>query len=336
MCIVPRHFEGWALFSGLEKMIKPDVVVFSWVLRYLSLTFQLSWRENTFFQTHFHFFDMPRFCIISLMALCVLWTTPILAGFKTGGEIKYGRMVARDGNRPHRVLLADERRSRKCRKGRCASKFSSHWQVTQAWVVIFLDPSTLTITTTTTTTVHNTENLSSTTLGLSASNIDTTSVAEAIPTVVESSDVLTSSTTTTVIATPSTTSEQQRPTTITLPISVESAQTTTTSVPVSTHSAIALVTGDQAEYLKWHNEVRRVHSAADLTWSDTLAAAAQSWANKCVFEHSGGKVGPYGENLFVGSGTGFAIKDAVTAWTNEACGWLIQMWHPLFWFLNNT
>ena len=71
-------------------------------------------------------------------------------------------------------------------------------------------------------------------------------------------------------------------------------------------------------YLSAHNTVREAHGAADLVWSDTLANAAQSWANGCVFKHSGGSLGPYGENLAAGTGN-FAITDAVTSWTNEAC-----------------
>lgn len=54
---------------------------------------------------------------------------------------------------------------------------------------------------------------------------------------------------------------------------------------------------DIQAYLDGHNNVRAKHGAAALTWSDKLAAAAQKWADHCVFEHSGGSLGPYGENL---------------------------------------
>lgn len=54
---------------------------------------------------------------------------------------------------------------------------------------------------------------------------------------------------------------------------------------------------DIQAYLDAHNTLRAKHGAVALSWSDTLAKAAQTWANNCVFEHSGGKVGPYGENL---------------------------------------
>lgn len=48
-----------------------------------------------------------------------------------------------------------------------------------------------------------------------------------------------------------------------------------------------------------HNSVRATHGAPDFTYNDTLASAADKWAHVCEWEHSGGKVGPYGENLFM-------------------------------------
>ncbi|KAG8699844.1 hypothetical protein FRC08_005074 [Ceratobasidium sp. 394] len=74
---------------------------------------------------------------------------------------------------------------------------------------------------------------------------------------------------------------------------------------------------DIAAYLDPHNAARAAHGAAPLTWSDELAAAAQKWANGCVFEHSGGKLGPYGENLAAGSGD-YSPQSGVKAWVDEA------------------
>jgi uncharacterized protein YkwD len=51
---------------------------------------------------------------------------------------------------------------------------------------------------------------------------------------------------------------------------------------------------DVQVYLQAHNSVRSQHGAADLTWSDNLAAKAQQWANGCQFKHSGGSLGPFG------------------------------------------
>ncbi|KAH7345340.1 CAP domain-containing protein [Rhizoctonia solani] len=70
-------------------------------------------------------------------------------------------------------------------------------------------------------------------------------------------------------------------------------------------------------YLESHNSARAAHGAKPLTWSDELATAAQSWANNCVFEHSGGSLGPYGENLAAGSGD-YSASSGVEAWVNEA------------------
>ncbi|TBU64989.1 PR-1-like protein [Dichomitus squalens] len=70
-------------------------------------------------------------------------------------------------------------------------------------------------------------------------------------------------------------------------------------------------------YLTAHNSIRAQHGAAPLTWSDSLAAAAQTWANKCVFKHSGGTLGPFGENLAAGTGSSYDIAAAVKSWTDE-------------------
>ena len=71
-------------------------------------------------------------------------------------------------------------------------------------------------------------------------------------------------------------------------------------------------------YLDSHNKARAAHAAAPLAWSDNLARAAQVWANRCVLKHSGGSLGPYGENLAWGP-PGFNSTDAVNLWTAEKC-----------------
>lgn len=95
--------------------------------------------------------------------------------------------------------------------------------------------------------------------------------------------------------------------------------------------------GDIDQYLSAHNTVREQHGAVDLTWDDTLASAAQNWANGCKFQHSGGTLGPYGgrhlfrvvtlwcithylpaENLAAGTGN-FDIPTAIKLWTDEVC-----------------
>jgi len=66
-----------------------------------------------------------------------------------------------------------------------------------------------------------------------------------------------------------------------------------------------------------HNTVRAQHGAVDLTWSDDLATAAQNWASGCVFQHSGGSLGAFGENLAAGS-SDYTIADGVGDWASEA------------------
>ncbi|KAI0246448.1 PR-1-like protein [Lactifluus subvellereus] len=72
-----------------------------------------------------------------------------------------------------------------------------------------------------------------------------------------------------------------------------------------------------ATYLSAHNKIRAQHGAAPLTWNEKLSGLAKQWADKCVFKHSGGSLGPYGENLAVGSGD-FTIAKAIKLWTDEA------------------
>jgi len=76
------------------------------------------------------------------------------------------------------------------------------------------------------------------------------------------------------------------------------------------------VTGDRAEYLKFHNEARAQHGAQALSYSLQLENFAQQWADNCVFEHSGGKFGRVGENLAAGTGV-YSIKDMIGDWVVE-------------------
>lgn len=68
----------------------------------------------------------------------------------------------------------------------------------------------------------------------------------------------------------------------------------TSSTPSSTPSTPSSSSGDVSTWLSAHNVVRAQHGANPLSWSDDLAAKAQQWANGCVFQHSGGSLGPYG------------------------------------------
>ncbi|EJD40057.1 PR-1-like protein [Auricularia subglabra TFB-10046 SS5] len=71
-------------------------------------------------------------------------------------------------------------------------------------------------------------------------------------------------------------------------------------------------------YLKGHNDERAKHGANPLKWNGNLAAKAQQWANGCVFQHSGGSLGPYGENLAAGApASSYPISSAIALWNAE-------------------
>jgi uncharacterized protein YkwD len=55
-------------------------------------------------------------------------------------------------------------------------------------------------------------------------------------------------------------------------------------------------------------------SLPPVTWSDEIAAVAQAWADRCVFEHSSG---PYGENLALFSSPSTTPEQVVAAWVSE-------------------
>lgn len=62
------------------------------------------------------------------------------------------------------------------------------------------------------------------------------------------------------------------------------------------------------------NGFRSQHGAAPVAWNDTLAGMAQTWANRCRFEHSMGALGTSGENLAYGYPD---MTAAINQWGNE-------------------
>ncbi|KAJ8324546.1 hypothetical protein O5D80_006791 [Batrachochytrium dendrobatidis] len=70
-----------------------------------------------------------------------------------------------------------------------------------------------------------------------------------------------------------------------------------------------------------HNHYRALAGLPPLKWSDTLAAASQTWANHLAstnrFEHSHGKVGKYGENLYWTTNNKAICRDAMEAFYAE-------------------
>jgi outer membrane biosynthesis protein TonB len=70
------------------------------------------------------------------------------------------------------------------------------------------------------------------------------------------------------------------------------------------------------QWLNEHNSARAQHGAAPLIWDNSLVAAAEQWGSRCVFEHSGGAVGHFGENLAAQTGS-LTPKEAVDMWMAE-------------------
>jgi len=75
--------------------------------------------------------------------------------------------------------------------------------------------------------------------------------------------------------------------------------------------------GDIQAFLNSHNTIRAKHGASPLAWDAGLASKAEQWAARCQFKHSGGTLGPYGENLAAGTGSAYGIPAAVKSWTDE-------------------
>ncbi|XP_022929438.1 pathogenesis-related protein PR-1-like [Cucurbita pepo subsp. pepo] len=87
------------------------------------------------------------------------------------------------------------------------------------------------------------------------------------------------------------------------------------------HATAALVKSDKAlqkQFLGPHNAARYALRLAPLVWDTKLARYAQSYANKrrgdCALRHSNG---PYGENIFWGSGNAWSPAQAVADWVSE-------------------
>lgn len=67
-------------------------------------------------------------------------------------------------------------------------------------------------------------------------------------------------------------------------------------------------------YLSLHNELRKQYAAKPLSWSTTLASAAQQWASNCQYGHSSMT---YGENIAAGTAENFTAQDAFDIWASE-------------------
>ncbi|XP_048134203.1 pathogenesis-related protein PR-1-like [Rhodamnia argentea] len=72
------------------------------------------------------------------------------------------------------------------------------------------------------------------------------------------------------------------------------------------------------QFLAPHNVARAAVRMPPLVWDPSLVGYARQWAfqrrRDCALRHSNG---PYGENIFWGSGTGWSPGQAVAAWASE-------------------
>ncbi|KAG7447465.1 uncharacterized protein BT62DRAFT_775693 [Guyanagaster necrorhizus] len=75
---------------------------------------------------------------------------------------------------------------------------------------------------------------------------------------------------------------------------------------------------DVYTFLSAHNAIRIQHGADSLTWSYTLADAAQLWVNQCEFRATNGQLldTSYGEIIVAGSGE-VSIETAVNAFVAD-------------------
>jgi uncharacterized protein YkwD len=83
-------------------------------------------------------------------------------------------------------------------------------------------------------------------------------------------------------------------------------QDTTVAIIPATISA-----EQQVQYLSEHNDFRANYAAEPLVWSDNLASAAQTWADRCHWGHSKGAMGNFGESTLSTFHLSFMLRERV-------------------------
>lgn len=114
----------------------------------------------------------------------------------------------------------------------------------------------------------------------------------------EPSSATTSSTTSS-----STTEAEIKPVTTAAPATTSIATSSAISTTAAATATPSAANSYQESILHYHNLHRSAHSASGLTWSDDLAAAANTLANRCVYGHDTSipsASGDYGQNIAYG------------------------------------
>lgn len=128
------------------------------------------------------------------------------------------------------------------------------------------------------------------------------------------------STSTSASVTPSATQTSAAPaTTASAAASVTQAPSSATAAPSTPTGSSGSLTTDEQNALNAHNDARADVGTADLTWDASLAADALAYAKTLAssgtFQHSG--VSDQGENLYMQSGSGTPLLNAVNAFLEE-------------------
>ncbi len=95
-------------------------------------------------------------------------------------------------------------------------------------------------------------------------------------------------------------------------------RTTTAPAPAGKCSGSDLTVDEINQALAVHNFERAAYNVAPLKWDCKLAAMAQEWADRGVFEH---RDTPYGENLFVSARTDLTMNPMIDMWLAEKAFW---------------
>ncbi len=93
---------------------------------------------------------------------------------------------------------------------------------------------------------------------------------------------------------------------------------TTTPATAGKCSGSKLTVDETNQALAVHNFERVAYKVVPLRWDCKLAAMAQEWADRGVFEH---RETPYGENIFVSARTDLTMNAMIDVWLAEKAFW---------------